>query len=313
MDTLHYQDLPHGITCIDTLLHRPGLAACYLIQEGDVAGLIDTGTNHTVPYILELLKRKGIPHQNLKYIMPTHVHLDHAGGTGKLMQEFPDARLLIHPRGARHMIDPTALKAGVIDVYGEETYNRTYGELLPVDADRVQSVEDGFTLDFNGRPLVFLDTPGHARHHYCVFDAKSRGFFTGDTFGASYPELNQGRKRFIFPPTTPIHFDPPVWKTSLDRLMTFKPDRIYVTHYGMHLEPESLAIQLRESLNEYVAIAEDLKRSPYREPRISEALMNYSVNVLLDSGCGLSREAIEKVLAADMSLNAQGLDHWLNR
>lgn len=311
MDKLRFQDLPFGISCVDTLLQRPGLAACYLLQEGDTAGLIDTGTGHTVPHIVELLARKGIPRENLRYIMPTHVHLDHAGGTGRLMQEFPDATLLIHPRGARHMIDPTALKAGVIEVYGAETYQRTYGELVPVEASRVQVVEEGFELDFNGRPLLFLDTPGHARHHYCIYDAHSRGLFTGDTFGASYPELNSGRNRFIFPPSTPVQFDPSVWKATLDRLLDFNPKRIYVTHYGMHENPEPLARQLQNSIDEYVAIARELADQGERQEQIRKALLQFSVNTLLDNGCGLPVAEIEAVLAGDMRINAQGLDHWL--
>ena len=312
MHYLSYQDLPAGITCIDTMLNRPGLAACYLIQEGDCAGLIDTGTNHTVPLILELLQRKRIAREQIKYIMPTHVHLDHAGGTGRLMAEFPEATLLIHPRGARHMIDPAVLKAGVIDVYGQETYDRSYGELLPVDASRVQQVADEFTLDFNGRPLLFLDTPGHARHHYCIYDAQSQGWFTGDCFGASYPELNQGRQRFIFPPTTPVQFDPPVWKNTIDRLMSFDPQRVYVTHFGMHEHLPPLAQQLKESIDEYVAMVEEFRDTTEVHARLSRTLMQYSVNNLLDFDCGLPVEEIQGLLAGDMKLNAQGLEHWLS-
>lgn len=313
MPNLRYLDLPCGITCIDTMLHRPGLAACYLIQEGDMVGLVDTGTNLTVPLVLELLQRRQIERDQVRYVMPTHVHLDHAGGTGRLMQELPAATLVIHPRGARHMIDPTALKAGVIGVYGEETYQRTYGELVPVPAERVLPAADDFRLDFNGRELRFLDTPGHARHHYVIWDAQSRGLFTGDTFGASYPELNQGRQRFIFPPTTPVQFDPSVWKETLNRLLALDPERIYVTHFGMHGDPATLARQLEQSLDEYVAIAEDCKDQPQRHARINNALMQYSVNTLLDNGCGLTQAEIERLLEGDMRLNAQGLDHWLGQ
>ena len=309
---LRYQELPHGITCIDTWLMRPGLAACYLIGSGEHFGFIDTGTPNSVPLLLELLKRKGIAPQQISHVMPTHVHLDHAGGTGALMQALPEAKLVVHPRGARHMIDPGKLEAGALAVYGHATFERLFGRLVPVDASRVIEAPDGFELDFHGRPLRFLDTPGHARHHYVVYDARSQGLFTGDTFGASYPELNAGRRPFIFPPTTPIQFEPRVWKETLDRLLSLSPKRIYVTHFGMHQEPDKLAARLKDSIDEYVSIAVDLEQSASRTKAITDALMNYSINTLLDSGCTLPRETMTDVLKGDMALNAQGLDYWLS-
>ncbi len=228
-DQIYYQDLGNGITCIDTLLHRPGLASCYLVEQGGVAGFIDTGTNNSVPILLEVLRRKGISHDDVLFVMPTHVHLDHAGGAGGLMQHFPNATLLMHPRGARHMIDPARLEQGSLAVYGEAAFAEMFGRLIPVDAGRVQEVDDGFELDLNGRKLTFLDTPGHARHHYCVYDELSRGIFSGDTCGASYPELNNGRARFIFPPSTPVQFDPTAWCETLERVMLYHPERMYVT------------------------------------------------------------------------------------
>ncbi len=311
-DTVYYQDLGHGISCIDTMLQRRGLAACYLLEHGGMAGFIDTGTNNSVPILCEVLRRKGIAPTAVAYIMPTHVHLDHAGGAGGLMQQFPNATLIIHPRGARHMIAPAKLEAGSLAVYGEEEFGKLFGRLTAVDAGRIQIAEDGFELDFNGRRLVFLDTPGHARHHYVVYDELSRGLFTGDTFGASYPELNCGRSRFIFPPTTPIQFDPLAWQSSLDRLMTLDPQRVFVTHFGMHEDVPAMKTLLRQSIQDHADTAEDLAQEPDRCDRIAQSLLQASIDYLLDAQCGVDVDTIRALIGRDMELNAQGLDHWLS-
>lgn len=312
-DQVFYQELGNGITCIDTMLHRPGLASCYLLQHKGMAGFIDTGTNNSVPILMEVLRRKRIAVEDVAYVMPTHVHLDHAGGAGGLMQELPNATLLVHPRGARHLIDPDKLKQGSLAVYGEQAFAKMFGRLIPVAANRVQEVSDGFELDFNGRKLLFLDTPGHARHHYCVFDETSAGLFSGDTFGVSYPELNNGRARFIFPPTTPIQFDPIAWPLTLDRLMALQPDKIFVTHYGMHKNVKPLERLLRHTIQDYADTAEEYSSLENRSQRICGALLQSAVNYLLDQQCGVELETIKSLLGMDMELNAQGLDHWLGQ
>lgn len=308
-----FHDYAHGITCIDTELVRPGLAACYLIEHEGMAGFVDTGVNSSVPGLLKVLEHKRIPRENVAWVMPTHVHLDHAGGTGLLLQELPAARLLIHPRGARHMIDPAQLSAGAIAVYGEQAFRRMYGELVPVQESRVSIAADDFVLDFNGRSLRFLDTPGHARHHYCIYDAVSAGLFTGDTFGASYPELNHGQQRFIFPPTTPIQFDPEAWAASLQRLMGLLPERVYVTHYGKHENLAPLYRQLLDCLQEYVALAEATAASSNRIETLQTVLLQTSINRVLATGSDLDHDTIRQLLDGDMRLNAQGLDHWLSQ
>lgn len=310
-DNIHYQELGNGISCIDTHLSRPGLAACYLIEHKGLVGFIDTGTNNSVPILLEVLKRKGIANDAVAYIMPTHVHLDHAGGSGGLMQHFTQAKLLVHPRGARHMIDPTKLEQGSLAVYGEEAFDKMFGRLIPVPEERVQEVGDGFELDFNGRKLLFLHTPGHARHHYCIFDELSQGLFTGDTFGASYPELNHGKNRFIFPPTTPIQFDPTAWLETLEKLMALQPERIYVTHFGMHENLQPLHKLLRQTIVDYAEIAQEFSLKDQRERRIAASILQSSINYLLDQQCGVDTDTIKRLIGRDMELNAQGLVYWL--
>lgn len=312
MTNVYFQDYLNGITCIDTMLGRRGLASCYLIEQNGMLGFIDTGTSNSVSIMLEVLRRKGFSREQVAYIMPTHVHLDHAGGVGGLMREFSQAQLIVHPRGARHMIDPKKLEAGALAVYGEEIYQKLFGNLIPVDPLRVIHAEDEMVLDFSGRELLFLDTPGHARHHYCIFDKASNGLFTGDTFGASYPELNGGRAPLIFPPTTPVQFDPDAWTQSLKRLMSLSPQRVFLTHFGMHEGLSDLATQLRLTIKDYADIAREYANHSHRSERIASALLQASVNHLLDQQCGVPEDRIRNLLASDMSLNAQGLDFWLS-
>ncbi len=309
----NYQDLGFGITRIDTGYSRPGLAACYLMESDKLAAFIDTGTFHSVPKMLQLLEQKNIPRENLAYIMPTHVHLDHAGGAGELMRHLPNAKLVIHPRGARHMVDPSKLTAGATAVYGEEEFRRHFGELVPVDESRLLIAEDNFTLELDGRPLSFLDTPGHARHHYCVYDDTSKGFFTGDTFGISYREFDGGNGAFIFPTTTPVQFDPQAWHQSLDRLMRYQPARMYLTHFGMVTNTTKLADELRRGIDTFVNIARAANEPKDRHQFISEQMTTALLNDLATLECPVSVEVSKTLLEFDIELNTQGLEVWLDR
>jgi glyoxylase-like metal-dependent hydrolase (beta-lactamase superfamily II) len=308
-----FEAIGHGITRIDTGLVRPGLAACYVMQQNNDFAIIETGTLHTVPTLLSFLDDHQIGYEQVRYVIPTHVHLDHAGGVGGLMQKLPEAKLVIHPKGARHMIAPDKLKAGALAVYGEEKFAQMYGDIIPVDEHRVIIAEDNDTLDLDGRTLRFLDTPGHARHHFCVYDAMSNGIFTGDTFGLAYPELSTSAGPFIIPTTTPVQFEPEALKASIARLMALAPERMYLTHYGMIESPSLLVDALIEQIDDYVSIAEQHKTSTNQEADIAAALTRYTIARLQARQSTLSEAAIVDVLKMDMQLNAQGLAVWLSR
>ncbi|ASK35942.1 MBL fold metallo-hydrolase [Alcanivorax sp. N3-2A] len=314
MSFQRYQDLGHHITRIDTAMVRDELAACYLLKGGDDYAIIETGTHHTVPIILELLEQRRIRPERVKYVIPTHVHLDHAGGAGGLMRALPGATLLIHPRGARHMIDPARLKAGAMAVYGEATFARIYGDVIPVDESRVRIMEDGERLTVGDRELIFYDTPGHAKHHFCVHDPASAGIFTGDTFGISYPALTTEHGPFIFPTTTPVQFDPPALKASINTLLELNPERLYLTHYGMVEHPRPLGERLQGMIDDYVTVAESiaagLAADEWQEV-LQEAMLAYLSGAALDHGCQLDDDALEAMLDMDARLNSQGLTVWL--
>ncbi len=305
-------EMPDGITCIDTGFIRPQLAACYLIEENGGAGIIETGTGFSIPTILAVLKHKQIPLENILYVMPTHVHLDHAGGAGHMMQQFPNAKLLIHPRGARHMVDPGKLWQGALAVYGEQAMQRMYGELVPVDESRIIIANDEKVLDLNGRPLLFIDTPGHARHHYSVYDERSKGFFTGDTFGMAYPELSSTGLPYIMPSTSPVQFDPDAWYGTLQRYLEYKPERMFLTHYGMVEQVEELAADLQQRIETYVRIATAHQHRENRAEHIKAEIAETTFAELRESGCPLPTVACKGLLVMDFDINAQGLDIWLN-
>jgi len=308
-----YKNLPHGITCIDTEQQRQGMAACYLIRHEGMAAIIECGTAHSVPSLLALLDKKSIPRDQVAYVMPTHVHLDHAGGAGALMQALPNAKLVMHPRGAPHMINPAKLIAGATAVYGAAAVQKMYGEMVAVPESRVIIAEDGFKLDLNGRELEFIHTPGHAGHHYSVWDSLSRGFFTGDTFGLSYREFDGPDGPWLFPTTTPVQFDPQAWDKTLDRYLSFSPQRMYLTHYGVVDNVPQLAEGLRKGIRQYVQIAESMANAPRRHLMIKEALMRQALHELADRDCDLPELRCRMLLEVDMELNAQGLGIWLDK
>ncbi len=314
MTTLPYvQTLAHGIHVIDTGFHRPMFDASYLMIENGRAAFIDTGTNHSVPRLLEALNSLGLAPDAVDFIIVTHVHLDHAGGAGLLMRHLPNAALVVHPQGARHMIDPERLINGARAVYGEPEVTRSYGQLVPVPAERVQRTEDSSTLELAGRSLKFLDTPGHARHHHCIWDERSRGFFTGDTFGLSYREFDTARGAWLMPTTTPVQFEPEAMRASVQRMLAFEPESMYLTHYGRLSDVQRLGTQMLGLMDQMVAIASGLPDTPERHAQMALQFGEIYTNSLREHGCMLTEAQINELLALDLELNAQGMAAWLNR
>ena len=309
-----YKDLGYGITVIDAEYGSSGVAALYLMIEDGEAAIIETGTNHSVPFIKEVLKSKQLSFNDIRYVIPTHVHLDHAGGAGELMHQCPNAKLVIHPYGAAHMIDPSKLEAGTIAVYGEKKFRELYGKIRPVDASRVIEAP-GFTkLKLNGRKLQFLDTPGHARHHFCVYDKKSNGIFTGDTFGVSYPQLTTAQGPFVFATTTPVQFDPGSLLQSIECLASRKPDNMYLTHFGPVVPTENAVKQLKRSVRKFANMALDVQTKPEgRVEYLQQQVKDYLLETLAEMGCEQSPEFQAETIENDTLLNAQGLDFWLGR
>lgn len=313
-----YQILNDDIVCIDTQQIRPGLAACYLVGAGGRYALVEAGTSLSVPLVLAVLDELGIARSAVDYVMPTHVHLDHAGGAGALLQALPQAKLVVHPRGAPHLIDPARLIAGATEVYGEAMVRQMYGDIIPAPESRVvvANVANGarFNLTLGGeRMLALVDVQGHARHHYAIWDEQSAGWFTGDTFGSSYRALDHRGRAYIMPTTTPIDFDPDAWQQSLDRFLSTSPAYMYLTHYGRVHNVERLARELRQSLHAYVQIAQDAADQPDRSAWLTRQLTDYHLQQLQERELCLPDARLRELIALDVQINVQGLSVWLDR
>jgi len=308
------QTYDHGITMVDAEYGQSGVASIYLMEQNGRVAIIETGTTHSVPYVEEVLKSKDLSFDDVDYIIPTHVHLDHAGGAGEFMHLCKNATLIVHPFGAAHLIDPSKLIAGTIAVYGEEQYKKLYGDIRPIDASRVIEAPSFFKLDFNGRELQFFDTPGHARHHFCVYDKQSKSIFTGDTFGIGYPQLTTKSGRLIFAATTPVQFDPGSLLQSIDCLMSLSPETMYLTHFGPITPTPDIVKQLKRSVRKFANIALDAQGiSENRVEHIQQKLKDYLLDTIEEMGAEHSREYYEKNIEFDTKLNAQGLDFWLSK
>ncbi len=304
----------HGIHTIDTGFVRQQFDAAYLVVEGGRAAFIDCGTNYAVPRMMAALDEAGLTPEHVDWLILTHVHLDHAGGAGELMAQLPNAKLVVHPRGARHMIDPSQLWAGASAVYGEAVMDETYGRLRPVPAERVVEAPDGHIVHLAGRPLLCIETPGHARHHIAIYDEKANVCFTGDTFGLSYRELDTERGPFVIPTTSPVQFDPEALHDSIDRLLAMKPEAMYLTHYGRVEQVERLAADLHAQIDAMVALAREANGKPDRHEVLKSALADLYASRAEAHGWLQGREALESlVLGMDITLNAQGLEVWLDR
>ncbi len=306
-------DYEHGISAIDSGFERPLLDAVHLVVEGGRAAIVDTASNDSLPRVLAALAAHGLSPAQVDWVMLTHVHLDHAGGAGRLMTCLPNARLTVHPRGTRHMIDPAQLMAATNDVYGEQAARRMYGDVIPVPAERIVETPDGASVSLNGRRFEFLDTPGHARHHVCIVDERSGHVFAGDTFGLSYRELEVDGRPAIFPSTTPVQFDPPALHASIDRLLARRPAAIYVTHFGQVRDVQRCGADLHRLVDELVRIALACRDAgEQRTEQLRQGVRSLLVREARHQGWPLSRDEMLALFELDIMLNAGGLQAWLD-
>ena len=303
----------NGVYRIDTEYLRPGLAASHLIVDDGHAAFVDTGAAPAHARLMGALTELGLAPDQVDYVFLTHVHLDHAGGAGQLMRALPRARAVLHPRGAPHIVDPAKLIAGTLAVYGEDLYRQLYGEILPIAAERIVVANDGDRISVGSRTFELLDTPGHARHHYCAHDLDHDDIYSGDTFGISYREFDTAAGPFIFPTTTPVQFDPPALKASVDRLMSRRPRRMVLTHFGPVGDLERLSRDLRAAIDEFVRIGRRHADAQDRTRGIARDMFAYLSERLDAHGYDGDERVRHELLDPDVDLNTQGLDVWLER
>ena len=307
------KEVAENIYCIDDGVYGvKGWGSVYLIKEEGKA-LVDTGPTTSAPLVLEGMAKVGVSPKDINYIIATHIHLDHSGGAGFLLKKMPQAQVVVHQRGAKHLIDPSRLVASMVAVQGEET-KRMFGEVVPVAESRVRVVTDGDTVDLGcEQVLKIIDAPGHAPHELCVLENKSNGLFTGDA-GGMY--LGEG---ISAPLTPPPSFDAELYIATLEKMADMKPSRLYVAHFGVvmrvkeHFEAVIDELRLMEELagrlaktNELDKLAEKLlaKKSAKlaRIKRSSPALYKYVV----EHGIPMNVSGFVKYYKEKHGLNQEG-------
>ena len=294
-------------------LDRERFAAVYLVVDGDEAAFVDNNTSRALPRLLAALDDAGLEPEQVRYLIVTHVHLDHAGGTSALAEACPNATVIAHPRAARHIVDPAKLVASATAVYGAERFEQLYGTIEPVPASRVREMQDEESLELGRRTLRFLHTRGHANHHFCIVDEDAGAIFTGDAFGLHYPDL-QGPGTFAVPSTSPTDFDAELARESIRRLVSLAPAVMYPTHFGAVTDIGPSAEQLIRHLD----FAEQVMLDAFGSDLPDDALEGYVKSRIVDYFTGLlDRHGVGadawELVELDIGLNAQGIAFAANK
>ncbi|MGX9134096.1 MBL fold metallo-hydrolase [Rummeliibacillus sp. JY-2-4R] len=245
------EKITENLYSIDTYdLGLPNRTSSYLLIDEKIT-LIETSASPSVPHILEALEELHINPTTINYLILTHIHLDHAGGAGVFMQHCPNAKVYVHPKGVRHLVDPSRLIASAKSVYGDK-FDSIFGEILPIEEEKFHAVEDGETLNLGSSTLTFYHTKGHANHHISIHDSVTNGIFVGDTTGVYYPDTAEEEFNVILPSTSPNQFDPDLMEESIQLYEKIKPTTLYFGHYGAYSKPEFAYAEVRRYLPIYV-------------------------------------------------------------
>ena len=287
----------------------PRFTAAYLRVANGECAFVETHTAHALPKLLGELAAHGLSPADVRYVVVTHAHLDHASGASALLAKCTNATLLAHPRAARHLIDPAKLVASATSVYGAARFAELYGTIDPIPAARVRALDDGATFELGGATLFVHHTAGHAKHHFVVDDPSLHTVYTGDTFGLVYPALQRG-VRFALATTSPTDFDPAEARRSIDRVLALGESAACLTHFDEVRDLEAVASQLRAWIDRSESWLEEAAKTDD-----AVAVMTAKIAAKLReaigtdaSGRGLALgEDDWKLLALDVELNAQGI------
>jgi glyoxylase-like metal-dependent hydrolase (beta-lactamase superfamily II) len=289
--------------------NTPGRSYSFVLKDS-LNVLIETGASRSIGELIQGLHALEIPWDELHYIIVTHIHLDHAGGVGTLAKLCPNAKVIVHPRGARHLIDPTRLIEGATAIYGDKM-DEYFGQILPVPADRVIVMNDGDTLTLGAnRKLTFIDTPGHAKHHFSIFDSLTQSMFTGDTLGIRYiPVFTGWDFEFVLPSTSPTDFDPEAVHQSIAKIRAFEVKQIVHTHGGINIHPEHVYETIAKAVDAFAAFVHDTS-SEQRWDTIAERMAVWIHNHLQTLG-----HTVEDFspLALDLEVNSKGLLYYAQK
>ena len=303
-----------SVITIDCNYIEKEIAAAFLMIEGNESAFIENNTVKSIPILLNKLKENNLKNDNVKYIIITHVHLDHAGGTSELLSHCPNAIVLAHPKAAPHIIDPKRLIDSSIMVYGKDKFYELYGDIKPVPQERVRAMKDGESISLGGRDLKFIYTRGHANHHFVIYDSKTNGVFSGDSFGIGYRQLQKGSSPFIFPSTTPTDFDAEEAKLSIQKIIATGADKVYLTHFGEWYSIKEAGEQLLNGLEKMEEIRISAINSSLKDDELHlyciRQIGEYFHKEIVSRGMG---EKEVRFLDFDRDINAMGLAHSAKR
>lgn len=287
----------------------PKFSASYLRIAGDEAAFIETHTAHAVPRLLAALEAHRLRPEQVRWVVVTHCHLDHAGGAGTLLAKLPNATLLAHPRAARHLIDPEKLTKSATAVYGAARFAELYGRIDPIPAERVRALDDGATFELGGATLRVHHTAGHAKHHFVIHDPSIDTVYTGDTFGLVYPAL-QRAGRFAIATTSPTDFDPREARVSIDKVLSLGAKAACLTHWGEIRDVEEVGAQVRAWIDRSEALLDQGAASGLSTEALTASFKDQLRAALREDadrrGLGLD-ESDWKLLETDIDLNGQGI------
>ncbi|SDJ80603.1 MBL fold metallo-hydrolase [Salimicrobium halophilum] len=299
-------DLGNDIYLIDGYdMGFQGRTGTYVLNNKQVT-LIETGPSPSVDMIKEGLDSLHISLEDVKYVILTHIHLDHAGGAGLLLESCPNAEIIVHPKGKRHLVDPSRLIKGAQAVYGED-FDRLFDPIVPIPEERIieKGEDDTLTIE-QGRQLEFLDTPGHANHHLGIYDPLSNGLFTGDTAGIRYHQVEG--LTFYLPTTSPNQFNPEAMLAQIQRFRHKEPSRLYFGHYGMTENPDAAMREVREWITVFVEIAKQEESLEAIEEKLLERIENYVKQLGVPD-----RHSIHDILKLDVQVCAMGLYDYIQK
>lgn len=289
----------------------PGRTGSYVIVADDIT-LIETGPSCSIKHVQYGLEQLGLSGADVKNIIVTHIHLDHSGGAGLLLQDCPQASVFVHPKGARYLSDPTRLVQGAKVVFGQD-FDRLYHPVIPIKQERLRIIEDDQTLQIGtNRYLQFIHTPGHAKHHLSVWDQNSKSIFTGDVAGIQYESLAEQGVQWYIPTTSPNQFDPQLMLNSMQRIEKLNPKRICFAHFNHNDDVQNVLQQVGTWLQTFLEMGEQVLQEGGELEELKQMLYAIVSADLADYGIVLSNdERLDYLIRMDMHINAMGILDYL--
>jgi glyoxylase-like metal-dependent hydrolase (beta-lactamase superfamily II) len=279
--------------------------ACYLRVAGGECAFVEAHTSHARPRLLRALAEAGRRPEDVRWVVVTHAHLDHAAGASALLEACPRATLLAHPRAAKHLVSPAKLVESATAVYGPERFRTLYGTVSPIPQERVRALVDGERFELGGATFTVHHTSGHANHHFVVDDPALETVYTGDTFGLVYPAL-QRFGRFALPSTSPTGFDAASAKASLAKVLSLGERVVRPTHYGPYEDAAAIAAQVERFVDRAGAWVDEAARGDESVAAMTARLARAWEAAIAEEAPAFGDEE-RRLLALDVELNAQGL------